>query len=101
LLKDLNLDFEHILRDIQQIYDLSDEVESQEQVTPNARWGNWPNSYRLQTDVMTCPSPERSHGWQSSASARTLLGALCLAYATGTLVGVRCWVCAWACQLGW
>jgi carbonic anhydrase len=26
LLKDLNLDFEHILRDIQQIYDLSDEV---------------------------------------------------------------------------
>ncbi len=26
VLKDLNLDFEHILRDIQQIYDLSDEV---------------------------------------------------------------------------
>lgn len=28
LLKDLNLDFEHILRDIQQIYDLSGEVEA-------------------------------------------------------------------------
>ncbi|WP_086596173.1 carbonic anhydrase [Hymenobacter crusticola] len=34
LLKDLELDFEHILRDIQQIYDLSDEVSAPGKETP-------------------------------------------------------------------
>ncbi|MGI4739786.1 MAG: carbonic anhydrase [Janthinobacterium lividum] len=34
LLKDLNLDFEHILRDIQQIYDLSHEVAAKNEESP-------------------------------------------------------------------
>ena len=47
LLKDLNLDFEHILRDIQQIYDLSGEVSSKEGETPAEAIGDAPSGSEL------------------------------------------------------
>lgn len=47
LLKDLNLDFEHILRDIQQIYDLSGEVSSAGETTPAAEIGDAPTGPQL------------------------------------------------------
>ncbi|RZL04983.1 MAG: carbonic anhydrase [Hymenobacter sp.] len=43
LLKDLNLDFEHILRDIQQIYDLSDEVSAKGEEMPAEEISAAPN----------------------------------------------------------
>lgn len=47
LLKDLNLDFEHILRDIQQIYDLSGEVASTSAETPAAAISDAPSGPHL------------------------------------------------------
>lgn len=47
LLKDLNLDFEHILRDIQQIYDLSGEVSSDGAETPAEEISAAPSGPRL------------------------------------------------------